>query len=150
VILGDGPETEATKGLVGELALGDAVEMRGRVGSDEVMRTIGEASTLLHPSSREGYGLVIVEAASVGTPSIVVRGPENAATELIEEGVNGFVAESADADELSRAIHKVLRGGEPLRASTMNWYERHRYELSIESSLATVEGSYSEVVPATP
>ena len=97
MILGDGPETEATAALVRELALSDAVELRGRVATDEVMRTIAEASCLLHPSSREGYGMVIVEAASVGTPSIAVRGSENAATELIEEGVNGFVAESAGA-----------------------------------------------------
>jgi glycosyltransferase involved in cell wall biosynthesis len=87
---------------------------------------------------------VIVEAASVGTPSIAVRGPENAATELIEEGVNGFVARSAEPEELADAVLKVLRGGAPLRASTLEWYERHRYELSVESSLAAVQASYSE------
>jgi glycosyltransferase involved in cell wall biosynthesis len=80
-ILGDGPESEATRALVRELGLDGAVEMRGRVASDEVFRTIAEASCLLHPSSREGYGMVIIEAASVGTPSVAVRGPENAATE---------------------------------------------------------------------
>jgi glycosyltransferase involved in cell wall biosynthesis len=146
VILGDGPETEATRALVRGLGLGEAVEMRGRVPTDEVMRTIAEASCLLHPSSREGYGMVIVEAASVGTPSIVVAGPENAASELIEEGVNGFVADSAEADQLSDAVLKAVRGGEALRASTLEWYERHREELSLERSLATVEAAYSEVL----
>jgi glycosyltransferase involved in cell wall biosynthesis len=145
-IFGDGPETEATSARVRELGLAEAVAMRGRVASDEVMRTIAAASCLLHPSLREGYGLVIVEAASVGTPSIVVIGPENAAIELIEDGVNGFVAESAEPEELAEAVVKIVRGGENLRASTLEWYERHRDELSIESSLAAVEGSYSEVV----
>jgi glycosyltransferase involved in cell wall biosynthesis len=144
-IFGDGPETQATSARIRELGLADAVAMRGRVASDEVQRAIAAASCLLHPSLREGYGLVIVEASSVGTPSIVVSGPENAATELIEEGVNGFVAGSAEPEELAGAVLKVLRGGAPLRASTLEWYERHRYELSIESSLEAVEASYSEV-----
>ena len=150
VILGDGPETEATSALVRNLALGEAVEMRGRVASDEVMRTIAEATCLLHPSSREGYGMVIVEAASVGTPSVVVREPENAATELIENGVNGFVTDSASPRGLSGAVLDVVRGGEALRASTRAWYERHRDELSIERSLETVEAAYSEDLAASP
>ena len=145
-ILGEGPETEATGAQIRELGLDGAVAMRGRVATDEVLRTIAEASCLLHPSLREGYGLVVVEAASVGTPSVVVRGPENAASELIEEGVNGFVAESAESEWLADAVVRVVRGGSTLRASTLEWYERHRGELSIESSLATVEASYSEVV----
>ena len=48
------------------------------------------ALCLLLTSRREGYGLVVVEAASHGTPSVVVAGEDNAATELIEEGVNGI------------------------------------------------------------
>jgi glycosyltransferase involved in cell wall biosynthesis len=146
-IFGDGPETQAVRARIRELGLGEAVAMRGRVQSDEVMKSIAEASCLLHPSLREGYGLVIVEAASVGTPSIVVRGPENAASELIEDGVNGFVAASPEPEALARALIKVIHGGEALRASTLDWYERHRDELSIESSLAAVETSYSELRP---
>jgi glycosyltransferase involved in cell wall biosynthesis len=150
-IFGDGPETRVTSARVRELGLGEAVAMRGRVQSEEVMRSIAKASCLLHPSLREGYGLVIVEAASVGTPSIVVRGPENAASELVQEGVNGFIAESPQPEVLAKALIKVIEGGEALRASTLDWYERRRDELSIESSLAVVEGSYSELrpVPAT-
>ncbi len=144
-IFGRGPETEATNARVRELGLGEAVEIRGLVDSDLLLRRIGKASCLLHPSLREGYGLVIVEAASVGTPSIVVRGPENAAGELIEEGVNGFVAESAEPEVLAEAVVKVVRGGAALRASTAGWYERHRDQLSIETSLTAVEASYSEV-----
>ncbi len=143
-ILGDGPETNSTETGVGELGLDGAVAIRGRVATEEVLRTIARASCLLHPSRREGYGLVIVEAASVGTPSVVVAGPENAASELIEEGVNGFVADSAEPGELADVLVKAIRGGAELRESTLKWYERHRDELSIESSLAAVEAAYSD------
>ena len=46
---------------------------------------------------------------------MVVADPDNAATELIEEGVNGFVAESAAPDELADAIVRVYEAGRDLR-----------------------------------
>jgi glycosyltransferase involved in cell wall biosynthesis len=143
VILGDGPEAEATRAVVWELGLEGVVEMRGRVAHRDVIEAIASASCLLHPSEREGYGLTVVEAMAAGTPSIVVEGPENAATELVEEGVNGFVASSPSPDELGGAIVRAVRGGPELRESTLGWYERHRDELSIENSLSQVEASYS-------
>jgi glycosyltransferase involved in cell wall biosynthesis len=143
LILGDGPDTEETRAKVRELGLNGAVEVPGKTRHAEVIRAISSASCLLHPSGREGYGLVVVEAASLGTPSIVVEGSENAATELVEPGVNGFVVDSADPEPLAGAILDAIRGGSALRTSTRAWYEEHRQELSIESSLATVEASYS-------
>jgi glycosyltransferase involved in cell wall biosynthesis len=141
-ILGDGPENEAVRAAVAELGLEEAVEVRGRIAGAEVEHTIAAASCLLHPSEREGYGLVVVEAAYLGTPAIVVAGEENAATELVEDGVNGFVAASRDPAELTRAILAAVRGGAALRRSTREWYERNRRALSIESSLELVEACY--------
>ena len=143
VILGDGPEAEATRRAARDLGLEEVVELPGRVGHAEVVRAIAEASCLLHPSRREGYGLVVVEASSLGTPAIVVEGPENAATDLVEDGVNGFVLGSADAGPLGEAIVRAVEGGAELRGRTLDWYERHREELSIDTSLAEVEASYS-------
>jgi len=138
-ILGDGPDAERTRARIAELGLGEVVEMPGRVPSAEVARALAGASCLLLPSEREGYGLVVVESVSLGTPAIVVAGPENAATELIEPGVNGLIAGSADPERLAAAIVEVVRAGEQLRHSTMEWYRHHQGELSIESSLGAVE-----------
>jgi glycosyltransferase involved in cell wall biosynthesis len=143
LILGDGPEAQATRARVSELGLQDVVEMPGRVTPGEVHAAIARASCLLHPSEREGYGLVVVEAASLGTPSIVVEGEENAATELIEPGVNGFVVPSVDAQVLADAVVKAIEAGAELRASTFAWFERNRGSLSIDSSLEAVEASYA-------
>jgi glycosyltransferase involved in cell wall biosynthesis len=146
-ILGDGPETEATRERIRALGLKDVVELRGRVDHDEVMRSIAAASCLLHPSEREGYGLVIVEAASLGTPAVAVAEPENAANVLIDEGVNGYVGACADAGDLAASVIAAVRGGAALRESTTGWYEHNRERLAIESSLARVEASYSEPDP---
>ena len=82
---------------------------------------MGEAMCMLLTSSREGYGLVVVEAALHGTPSVVVAGPDNAATELIVEGVNGTIASEPNAAAVAEAIVRVHEAGFALRQSTAAW-----------------------------
>jgi len=80
----------------------------------------------------------VIEAAAHGTPAVVVRDPDNAATELIEEGVNGFIAASAEPADLARAILRVRAAGDPLRASTADWFALNADRLSLERSLELV------------
>jgi len=103
---------------------------------------------MLLPSRREGYGMIVVEAAARGTPSVVVAGEDNAATELIEPGVNGFIVESASPAAIAEAIARVRDAGMALRESTSAWYGRNARRLSIESSLETVLASYRPDRPA--
>jgi glycosyltransferase involved in cell wall biosynthesis len=142
-ILGDGPDTEALRELVESLGLQEVIEIRGRVESSEVRATIASACCLLNPSEREGYGVVIVEAAALGTPTIVVEGPENAATELIEPGVNGFVATSHAPEALARLLVEAALASEALRRSTLEWYEENREMLSFEHSMKAIEATYA-------
>ena len=73
---------------------------------------------------------------------MLVRGEDNAATELIEEGVNGFVAASADADDLAAAVMRVRDRSPSLRDSTLGWFTHNAIRLSLERSLATLAGAY--------
>ena len=130
--------------LVHEHGLEDVVSVPGFVSHERVDAALRRALCLLLPSRREGYGLVVVEASAAGTPSIVVADPDNAATELIEPGVNGFVAASADPADLAAAILRVRDAGEALRDSTAAWYARHARELSLTASLERVAAAYAE------
>jgi glycosyltransferase involved in cell wall biosynthesis len=142
VIFGDGPERETVLAAIGSLEQPDRVSAPGFVDSSRVRETIRRACCLLLPSRREGYGLVVVEASAVGTPSILVRGPDNAAVELVDEGVNGLVVRSAEPAVLADAIVAVVAAGPALRASTSEWFARNADRLSIERSLEQVLASY--------
>jgi glycosyltransferase involved in cell wall biosynthesis len=141
-IYGDGPERAEVERRVAEAGLLDAITVRGFAPSDEVTRAVRRALCVVLPSRREGYGLILVEAAAVGTPSVVVAGTDNAATELIEEGVNGFVASSASPEELAAAILRVNEAGPALRERTADWVERNATRLALASSLDAVLDSY--------
>jgi glycosyltransferase involved in cell wall biosynthesis len=141
-LLGDGPERETVLAQIARLGLGEVVTAPGFTAAETVDAEMRRALCLLAPSIREGYGLVVVEAAARGTPSIVVAGPDNAAVELIEEGVNGFVCASSDPEEIAEAIVRVDEAGLGLRESTARWFALHERELSLESSLRTVLAGY--------
>jgi len=143
-LYGDGPERDRVLELVRSLGLGSAVDVPGFVDHGRVDAALRRALCLVLPSRREGYGLVVVEASAVGTPSVVVAGPDNAATELIEEGVNGVVAPSASAADLAAAILRVRAGGEALGASTAAWYAEHSRSLSLADSLERVAAAYED------
>ena len=92
--------------------------------------------------------MVVIEAARLGTPSVVVAGPDNAAVELVSDGENGFVAASAAPDDLAAAILRVHEAGPQLRRSTALWFERHSRELALDGSLERVLASYSDLPSA--
>jgi glycosyltransferase involved in cell wall biosynthesis len=141
-LYGDGPERQRVAAAITAAGLTEAVALPGFVDGEVVQRAIAGAMCLALPSSREGYGLVVLEAASYGTPSVVVAGEDNAAVELIQEGVNGFIAASAAPREVASAILAVLDAGERLRSSTARWFAQHREQLSMEHSLALVLDAY--------
>lgn len=143
-IFGDGPERDAVLEAIAAAGAGDFVSAPGFVSSDEIDAALARALCMALPSRREGYGLVVVEASARGTPSVVVRDPDNAAVELVEEGVNGVVAESASAEDLAAAILRVHELGEPLRDSTRDWFARNAQRLSLARSLEVVAASYAE------
>jgi len=140
-IYGDGPEREVVRAAAA--SSGGLVEAPGFVESERVDRALRHALCMVLPSQREGYGLVVVEASARGTPSVVVRAPDNAAVELVDDGVNGVVADSADPDALADAIVRVHEGGEAMRASTREWFARNARRLSLEGSLERVLASYA-------
>ncbi|MCW3019248.1 MAG: glycosyl transferase group 1 [Solirubrobacterales bacterium] len=141
--LGDGPERAALDAAIVEHGLQAIVSAPGFADAETVDAEMRRALCMLLPSRREGYGMVVVEAAARGTPSIVVAGEDNAATELIVEGVNGTVAPSSDPHALADAIVRVHESGLALRETTARWFAENVEQLSLESSLRTVLAGYA-------
>jgi glycosyltransferase involved in cell wall biosynthesis len=140
---GDGPERDAVLREIVERGAQDSIAAPGFVPAAQVEDALNRALCVLLPSRREGYGLVVVEAAARATPSVLVAGEDNAAVELVEEGVNGCIAVHADPDALARAIVQVHEAGMALRESTARWFAENAERLSLESSLKRVLNSYA-------
>lgn len=148
VILGEGPERAAVEAAVEAAGVADAVDLPGFVSEEALRDAIGGAAVLVNPSRREGYGLVVVEAAAFGTPVVLADDPGNASVELVTEDVNGFVAPSTDPAELGAAILRAVRGGPALRARTRAWYDDALVSRSIERTAETILTHIQDAVDA--
>jgi glycosyltransferase involved in cell wall biosynthesis len=144
-IFGDGPDRPKVLAQIAAHGLDGSVVAPGFVNGTGVEEALERALCLVLPSRREGYGLVVLEAVSRGTPAVVVRGDDNAAVELVDEGENGFVASSSAPDELARAIVRIHAAGPQLRESTLSWFERNAKRLSLSRSLDTVLRAYERI-----
>jgi len=141
-IYGDGPERPNVLTAIAEHGLEGAVEAPGFVEEDVIEDALARALCLMLPSSREGYGLVVVETLSKGTPVVLVQGEDNAAVELVEEGKNGFVVSSASADDLAAAVVRANAAGPALRVSTLEWFRSRSRRLGLGGSLEQVAAAY--------
>ena len=143
-IYGDGPERPELLALRAQYGLDGALELPGFVDAAQVEDALARALCMVLPSRREGYGMVVVEAAAVGTPSVVVAAPDNAATDLVSEGENGYIAASAEPEDLAAAIERVHAEGHELRERTAAWFRANATRLSLDASLEKVLAVYSE------
>ena len=83
---------------------GDAIRWVGTVGGREKTDLIGRARAVLMPVSWEEPGATAaIEALACGTPVIATR--RGALPEIIEHGVNGFLAD--DEDDLARYLQRA-------------------------------------------
>ena len=145
-IIGDGPDRERLLEEIARLKAGEFISAPGFVDFNRVLDEISQAACLLLPSSREGYGIVVMEAAARATPVVLVAGPDNAATELVEEGVNGFIAPDDSPSGLATAILKAVDGGQELRASTSEWFAMRSQSASAAASARLVGRKHREAL----
>ncbi|MBI3261063.1 glycosyltransferase family 4 protein [Candidatus Berkelbacteria bacterium] len=76
-IVGEGPEKERLKRLVKQLGLENSVTIAdknvwffGATSRDQKIELFKQAWALVIPSAKEGWGMVVTEAAACGTPTI--------------------------------------------------------------------------------
>ena len=88
VVVGSGWWEDSLRAYVAERGLQDAVEFRGHVSEADKHAAYDEAWVLALPSLKEGWGLVVGEAAGHGVPTVAYRsagGP----TESVHDGLSG-------------------------------------------------------------
>eukprot|EP00741_Cyanophora_paradoxa_P004494 tig00000806_g4363.t1 len=84
----------------GLLAACRRAEIRGSLSHDELMDVYSKTLLNVHTALYEPYGLTIVEAAAFGAPSLIHRGGQVGATDLLRPGpASGWGEGAADAEE---------------------------------------------------
>jgi len=106
VVVGDGHLRAELEAYAATLGLQQRVHFLGKVSDDELDACYGQAAAFVLPSSKEGFGIVYLEAWKHGLP--VICGTEGAASEVVAHEVDGFVVDPADCAQLASAMETLL------------------------------------------
>lgn len=99
LIIGDGPERSNLERLSHALGLEGNIHLLGFLArSEDVFSYMKSSKVCVLPSTREGFGIVVLEANACGLPVVTVRHPQNAASDLINDGKNGFLCKLNEED----------------------------------------------------
>lgn len=127
------------KELVGKLGLLKTIRFWGFVSQDEKFELLVRAHILVNPSVREGWGLVNIEANSMGTPVVAYRSP--GLVDSVKDGESGVFSKSNTPDALANTVVALLEDkGRYLKISetSKKWSKNYSWERSVKLSLRLV------------
>lgn len=89
--------------------------------NDDILRLMRDADLLIFPSLFEGFGLVISEAMSQGTPVITTE--RTAGPDLIAHDQNGWLLKAGSIIDLKNAIEDILYNPQKVKRAGQEAYE---------------------------
>lgn len=104
--IGEGEIRQKLIKKVNDLDLKGRAILTGRLQYEESKLVMARSDIYSMPSYKEGLGLTYLESMALGIPTIGVRG--QGGEDLIEDGVNGFLADPHDVDELTTIWEKLI------------------------------------------
>jgi len=108
LIAGDGPERDNVHRLARKLGIASSVDMTGHLSRDVLEQTCEAAWVQAVPSLwAEPFGIVAVEAMMRGRAVVATAG--GGLSEIIRDGLTGYLVPPGDAQSLADALLKLLR-----------------------------------------
>lgn len=128
------------KNYVKKLKLSESVSFFGFVSEEKKFALMKRAHILIHPSRREGWGLVVIEANAVGTPAVAYNAP--GLRDSIRNGETGLLTQKNTFQFLTKDVLKLLKDKnlyKKLQNNTLAWSKNFTWEKSAKESLELIE-----------
>jgi glycosyltransferase involved in cell wall biosynthesis len=133
-LVGDGDPTylRRLRQIAARFGIEADVEFLGRLDPDAKHRRMAQAHALLVASVREGWGLVVTEAAACGTPSIVYDVP--GLRDAVRHEATGLVV-APRPDDMAAAMRRIIQDpalAHRLGAEALAWSKTFNYDHSAD------------------
>ena len=148
VLAGDGPMRAEIEKMIGEMELGNSVELRGFLDQSGLAKLFSESHIFLHPSemtedmNQEGVPNSMLEAMATGLP--VAATLHGGIPEAVTDGATGILVEERDDEGLAGALLRLA--GNPGLWAQMGAAAAQsvREEFSQMRAVEKLEGFYDE------
>jgi glycosyltransferase involved in cell wall biosynthesis len=126
LIAGDGEQRGQLERQIASMALDQSVTLLGRVPDDALVQLYQAADVNVVPTLEfEGFGLVVLEAAACGTPSVVTNA--GGLPEAVQGLGDDVIVPAGDVDALGARLGEAALGQVPSRESVRAWAEHRRW-----------------------
>ncbi|MCY3555754.1 MAG: glycosyltransferase family 4 protein [Gemmatimonadetes bacterium] len=145
VIVGTGDRRRALEALTRSMGLDDAVRFTGFVSEEEKLRLLTRAEVAAYPSSKEGWGITVIEANACGVPVVAARVP--GLRDAVVDGETGVLVPPGDREAMARALIDLLRDREKCERLAKNAVARSRlytWENTARQTLQVIRRSMGE------
>ena len=130
--------------VVAQHAVTNPIIYAGNLDRAEAIAAYRLMNAHVLPSDEEGFGLVVIEAMGVGTPSIGTN--SGGIKDIICDGVNGLLFTNRDAKNLAEKIRQALYDG-PLRERLIaNGKQTALEDFAVEKTVAHYEAFFRELI----
>jgi len=144
LIVGAGEEERSLRNLVKDLCLDQAVKFTGIITDHERSLAMALADIHIMPSIKhaqmiEGFGIVFIEAAAAGIPSIA--GNTGGQTEAVMDGKTGLVIDGTNINAIIDAIQQLAENQQlrhKLGESGRQWAAAHEWQTVVAETVQTV------------
>jgi len=109
---------------------GQSVQFLGPKYGREKLKVLTAASLLVYPSFNDTFPLVILEALSVGIPIVATN--EGAITDMIEDGVNGFIVDKQNPQAIADKIEQLLLDRQLMKRMSENNRAKFEQKFTID------------------
>ncbi len=106
-VAGDGGEVSKVLNYIKKNNLEQKVNYLGRISNDEKLRVMRESHVLLVTSVKEGWGLVVTEANSQGTPAVVYD--TSGLRDSVKDNITGIICKKNDPMTMSLEIERLFK-----------------------------------------
>ncbi len=143
MILGEGREKDNLEKLAASLGIEDKVKILP--ASKDTTEVLSMMDIFVHPAThREGFGLTIAEAMIARKP--VVATNIWAVNSIIQDGVNGYLAQPKDVNPLVKKIAHVIQNPMEVQAAVERAYRMAERLCSLERMVQETEAVYEEAM----
>ena len=144
VIIGDGPLRGHIQSLISSLGLRRNVTIKARVTEYELADYYNGCSFIVHPTLHEPFGLVPLEAALFGKPSIVSN--LGGMKEFVTPEETGIVVNPLDPKEVAGAISRLIEDDQLAYEMGTRARDRVLKEFCVEKSTEKIAAILNETV----
>ncbi|HEX5009897.1 MAG TPA: glycosyltransferase family 4 protein [Planctomycetota bacterium] len=139
VVIGRGQQEARLRKLARRLQIAESVHFTGFASEEKKLAWLKRAALLVQCSTREGFGLTVVEAYSCGTPVVATDVP--GLRDTVQDGVTGLLVRQARPGALAAAITKLLADEELRRRMSrraLAWSANFDWEESASAVLRAI------------